>query len=306
MDNKRYHTLNFYNLSVFGEKAYKAVIDAGFTCPNKDGCKGKGGCIYCRDGSGYFTSRQDGDIYSSVSAQLAAEKERIYAKRPDSRIIAYFQSGTNTYAPIETLKQAYNAALDFGADGISIGTRADCLDDDVIKLLSELNIKTHLTVELGLQTIHDRTAQLINRCYNYDTFLEGYSRLKTAGIRTCLHIINGLPEEKKEDMLATAKTVGELKPDGIKIHLLHINSDTVLEKMYLDGSYTPMEKEDYIETVVRQLEYIPKTTVIERLTGDGDRRYLVAPLWSRDKISVLGGIDKRQRELDTWQGKLLE
>lgn len=152
-DNKRYHTLNYYNKSSFNSKVFKAVIDAGFTCPNKDGTKGTGGCIYCMGGSGYFTEKSDGEIYDSVKRQLAAEKERIYKKHPNSLITAYFQANTNTYAPVATLKEAYTAALDFGVHGISIGTRADCLPDDVIALLCDINSKTRLTVELGLQTI---------------------------------------------------------------------------------------------------------------------------------------------------------
>ena len=302
-DNKRYHTLNFYNNNHYGKRVMKAVIDAGFTCPNADGTKGVGGCIYCRDGSGYFTSRYSDNIYEDVTNQLEREKERIYKKYPNSPIIAYFQANTNTYAPLHVLEKAYNAALDFGVAGISIGTRADCLSDDIIVLLKAVAQKTDLTIELGLQTIHDKTAEIINRCYSYAEFLKGYEKLKTVGIRTCLHIINGLPGESHEDMINTAKTVGRLAPDGIKIHLLHINSGTALEKMYLEGKYIPMEKDEYIKTVAEQLLYIPQTTVIERLTGDGDRRYLVAPLWSRDKISVLGGIDKLMAELDIWQGK---
>ena len=303
LDNKRYHTLNFYNKNHFGKRVMKAVIDAGFTCPNADGTKGVGGCIYCRGGSGYFTARYSDNIYEDVTNQLKNEKERIYKKFPDSLIVAYFQANTNTYAPVSVLEKAYNAALDFGVAGISIGTRADCLSDEVTMLLERLAKKTELTVELGLQTIHDKTAELINRCYSYSEFLAGYEKLNKAGIRTCLHIITGLPGESYEDMIATAKEVGRLAPDGVKIHLLHINKDTVLEKMYLDGKYIPMEKEDYIKTVAEQLSYIPQTTVIERLTGDGDRRYLVAPLWSRDKISVLGGIDKYMAQFDIWQGK---
>ncbi|MBE6880506.1 MAG: TIGR01212 family radical SAM protein [Ruminococcaceae bacterium] len=303
LDNKRYHTLNFYNKNHFGKRVMKAVIDAGFTCPNADGTKGVGGCIYCRGGSGYFTARYSDNIYEDVTNQLKSERDRIYKKFPDSLIVAYFQANTNTYAPVSVLEKAYNAALDFGVAGISIGTRADCLSDEVTMLLERLAKKTELTVELGLQTIHDKTAELINRCYSYSEFLAGYEKLKKAGIRTCLHIINGLPGESYKDMIATAKEVGRLAPDGVKIHLLHINKDTVLEKMYLDGKYIPMEKEDYIKTVAEQLLYIPQTTVIERLTGDGDRRYLVAPLWSRDKISVLGGIDKYMAQFDIWQGK---
>lgn len=305
-DNKRYHTLSFYNKAIYGAKAYKAVIEAGFTCPNIDGTKGRGGCIYCRSGSGYFTQRLSGQLYDSVYGQLCAEKKRIYEKHPNSKIVAYFQSNTNTYAPIADLREAYRAALDFGADGISIGTRADCLGNDIMELLCSINEKTKLTVELGLQTVHDKTAQIINRCCGYDEFLQGYNRLKAAGIRICLHIINGLPQESAEDMLVTAKTVGTLNPDGIKIHLLHINRGTALEKLYDDGKYAPLEKDEYIDIVARQLEYIPQETVIERLTGDGDKRYLIAPLWSRDKISVLGGIDKLQRERESYQGKALE
>lgn len=239
-DNKRYHTLNYYNKSSFNSKVFKAVIDAGFTCPNKDGTKGTGGCIYCMGGSGYFTEKSDGEIYDSVKRQLAAEKERIYKKHPDSLITAYFQANTNTYAPVATLKEAYTAALDFGVHGISIGTRADCLPDDVIALLCDINSKTHLTVELGLQTIHDKSAQIINRCYTYDEFLEGYRKLQESGIRTCLHLIDGLPEESLSDMLETAKEVARLHPDAVKIHLLHINHGTALERLFLSGGYVPL------------------------------------------------------------------
>ncbi|MBR4305875.1 MAG: TIGR01212 family radical SAM protein, partial [Ruminiclostridium sp.] len=261
LDNKRYHTLNFYNKIHYGKRVMKAVIDAGFTCPNADGTKGVGGCIYCRDGSGYFTSRYSDNIYEDVTNQLISEKERIYKKFPDSPIIAYFQANTNTYAPVSILERAYNAAIDFGVAGISIGTRADCLSDEVIELLKRISPKTELTIELGLQTIHDKTAEIINRCYSYSEFLAGYEKLKKAGIRTCLHIINGLPGESYDDMIATAKEVGRLAPDGVKIHLLHINRDTALEKLYLDGNYTPLEKDEYIRTVVNQLLYIPKETV---------------------------------------------
>ena len=305
-DNKRYHTLSYHNSTVYGGKVYKAVVDAGFTCPNKDGTKGTGGCIYCSGGSGYFTSAHFGDIEQSVIRQIEAEKERIATKHPDSLIIAYFQANTNTYAPTETLKCAYYAALSCGVCGISIGTRADCLPDEVIELLAEIKGKTDLTVELGLQTIHDKTAEIINRCYSYDEFLEGYEKLKAKGIRTCIHIIDGLPGEDKEMMLSTAKEVARLHPDGVKIHLLHINKGTPLEKLYIEGKYTPMSREEYIDTVIAQLEYLPQDIVIERITGDADKCCLVAPLWSADKIAVLGGIDKEMKLRDTYQGKRAE
>lgn len=301
-DNKRYHTLNYYNKSSFNSKVFKAVIDAGFTCPNKDGTKGTGGCIYCMGGSGYFTEKSDGEIYDSVKRQLAAEKERIYKKHPDSLITAYFQANTNTYAPVATLKEAYTEALDFGVHGISIGTRADCLPDDVIALLCDINSKTRLTVELGLQTIHDKSAQIINRCYTYDEFLEGYRKLQESGIRTCLHLIDGLPEESLSDMLETAKEVARLHPDAVKIHLLHINHGTALERLFLSGGYVPLTRDEYIDIVISQLEYLPADIVIERITGDADKRCLVAPLWSADKIAVLGGIDRQMKLRDTYQG----
>ncbi len=294
--------MNYYNKTGFAGKVFKAVIDAGFSCPNKDGAKGTGGCIYCMSGSGYFTKKTDGEIYDSVKRQLTAEKKRIYKKHPDSLITAYFQANTNTYAPVATLKEAYTAALDFGVHGISIGTRADCLPDDVIALLSQINNRTHLTVELGLQTIHDKTAQIINRCYTYDEFLTGYRKLKNAGIRTCLHLIDGLPGETKADMLETAKEVARLHPDAVKIHLLHVNRSTALEQIYLSGNYSPLTRNEYIDIVISQLEYLPADIVIERITGDADKKYLVAPLWSADKIAVLGGIDRQMKLRDTYQG----
>lgn len=303
-DNKRYHTLNYYNKTVFSGKVFKAVIDAGFSCPNKDGTKGVGGCIYCMSGSGYFTEKTGGSIYDSVKCQLAAERERIYKKHPESFITAYFQANTNTYAPVETLRTAYTAALDFGVHGISIGTRADCLPDEVISLLSDINLRTHLTVELGLQTIHDTTAKIINRCYDYDEFLTGYKKLRNVGIRTCLHLIDGLPGETKEDMIDTAKEVARLHPDAVKIHLLHVNRDTALEQLYLSGKYTPLTRDEYIDIVISQLEYLPADMVIERITGDADKKYLVAPMWSADKIAVLGGIDRQMKLRDTYQGIL--
>lgn len=296
-DNKRYHTLNFHNRHTYGEKIFKAVIDAGFTCPNIDGTKGRGGCIFCDGGSGYFTA----DKCISVSEQFRLEKERIYKKYPDSKIIAYFQAHTNTYSDPTTLKNLYGEAIAAGAFGISVATRADCIDREKAELLSGLSVP--VTVELGLQTVNDNTATKINRCHTYAEFLDAYKLLREYGLRVCVHIINGLPDETEEMMLETAKKLGRLRPDGVKIHLLHVIENTALHSLYNNGEYTPMTKEAYIETVVKQLELLPPETVIERITGDGDKSKLVAPLWSADKISVLGGIDKLQKELDSWQGK---
>lgn len=299
-DNKRYHTLNYYFITNFGHKLYKAVIDCGLTCPNIDGNKGIGGCIFCDGGSGYFTN---GNL--SVTEQLESESQRIFRKNGKVPIIAYFQANTNTYAPVSRLKNLYNEALNFpDIAGISIGTRADCLSDDIIDLLCEINSRTHLTVELGMQTVHEPTIKLINRCCTHAEFIEGYYKLKEKNIRVCLHIINGLPYESTEMMIETARQTAVLRPDGIKIQMLHVIKGTELAEMYADGKISLLSREEYIDTVVRQLELIPPETVIERITGDGDKNKLVAPDWSRNKIAVLGGIDKELAVRDTYQGRL--
>lgn len=299
LDNKRYHTLNYHLINTFGEKVYKAVIDAGFTCPNIDGSVGFGGCSYCLSGAGEFTN----DASLSVTDQLKAEYERIAKKHKNPKLIAYFQAHTNTYAPVEMLKGKYQEALDFPyVSGLSIATRADCIDKKIADLLLEFSEKTYLTVELGLQTIHDKTE--FNRGYDYNRFLDAYKMLKERNIRVCVHIINGLLGETKEDMIKTAKTIGKLKPDAVKIHLLHILRGTAYEKEYIKGNLIPMTKDAYIDTVCRQLEFLPQETVIERITGDGNKETLIAPEWSLDKISVLGGIDKEMNARNTYQGIL--
>ena len=301
-DNKRYHSLSYEN-SRQGIKLYKAVIDAGLSCPNIDGTKGFGGCIFCDGGSGYFTASSA----VSIEQQLSNELLRIRRKTPNASAIAYFQAHSNTYAPASRLREMFETAISHeGIAGLSVATRADCLSDEILDLLTELNSRTRLTVELGLQTVFDKTAERINRCHSYAQFLEGYSSLKQRGIRVVVHIINGLPEEKPEMMLETARQLGQLRPDGVKIHLLHIISGTKLAELYQNGRYSPMSLEEYTDTVVRQLELLPMETVIERLTGDGDRKTLLAPQWSRDKIRVLGTIDKLMSLRDTFQGKLFE
>ena len=298
-DNKRYHTLHYHNKMTFGKKIFKAVIDAGFTCPNKDGKKGRGGCIFCDGGSGYFTK----ESAVPVSVQLESELERIKKKTPDASVIAYFQANTNTYADARTLRKIYLPVIDFkDVVGISIGTRADCLSEEILDFLEEISEKTYLTVELGMQSVHEKTIDFIKRGYMHKEFLKGYDALKKRNIRTCLHIINGLPFETYEDMLETARQTAVLSPDAVKIQLLHVIRGTYLEKLYNENVFETMTMEDYIKTVVRQLEYLPPTTVIERITGDGDKNKLVAPMWSTNKIAVLGGIDKMQAELNSWQG----
>lgn len=297
MDNKRYHTLHYYNLYRYGGKVYKASLDGGCTCPNRDGTCGSVGCIYCEGGSHYFTGPGD------IRQQMERELLRIRKKQPEARVIPYFQAGTNTYGELQRLKSAWQEALSFPeAVGISIATRADCLGAPVLEALEELRDRTDLTVELGLQTVHDCTAERIGRGHDFRTFLEGYQELKDRHIRVCVHLINGLPGESEAMMLETAQQVGALRPDGVKIHLLHVAEGTPLGELWKQGRYVPMEKTDYIRIVTQQLTYFPPETVIERLTGDGDRNKLLAPLWSRDKISVLGGIDREMKTRNLMQG----
>lgn len=298
-DNKRYHTLNYYNRHRYGFKVYKAVIEAGFSCPNIDGSKGIGGCIFCDGGSGYFTNPT-----LSIENQIKSELERIHRKIPDSKAVAYFQANTNTYATVEKLRKLFEIPLKFNdICGISIGTRADCLSDDITEYLKELNSRTNLTVELGLQSVHDKTLEYINRGYSHNEFLEGYYRLKENNIRVCLHIINGLPCENYDMMIETARQVGEMSPDAVKIQMLHIINGTRLADIYSENNFSMLSMQEYINITVRQLELLPPETVIERITGDGNRKKLIAPLWSANKIAVLGGIDKRLAELDSFQGK---
>lgn len=299
-DNKRYHTLAYHNRHTYGCRVFKAAVDARFTCPNIDGTCGSGGCIFCDGGSGYFTAESS----VSVTEQIQRERARILAKCPSAKIIAYFQAHSNTYAAPERLSALYREAISCGVSGLAVATRADCIDDSVAQLLAQLSSELPVTVELGLQSAHDSTARLINRGHSFGAFLRGYSLVKQAGLRVCVHIINGLPSETPEMMLETARELARLAPDGVKIHLLHVINGTRLCDMYEQGLYTPLEKDEYVDITVRQLEVLPPQTVIERITGDGDKSKLAAPLWSMDKISVLGGIDKRMAQLDTWQGRL--
>lgn len=297
LDHKRYHTLHAYYMHTFGSKVYKASLDVGCTCPNRDGTVGNGGCIFCDSGSRYFAGS------GTVSEQLEAERMRIHKKRPDAKLIAYFQAGTNTYGELAQLKRRWYDALAYpDVVGISIATRADCLGGAALDALEELHHKTHLTVELGLQTIYDETAERIGRGHSFSCFLKGYELLQSRGIRTCIHLIDGLPGETREMMLETARQVGKLQPGGVKLHLLHVNKGTPMETLWRNGQYVPLTKEAYVELITEQLRYFPPETVIERLTGDGDKRVLVAPLWSRDKISVLGAIDQRMAAYQITQG----
>ena len=301
-ENKRYHTLAFENKKR-GYKLYKAVVDAGFTCPNIDGSRGRGGCLFCSGGSGYFTAPP----HTPIARQLAAELQRLRRKDPRARVVAYFQAHTNTYAAPELLRRSFDQALACeGVCGLSIATRPDALPEAVLALLDELNRRTLLTVELGLQTIHETTAQRINRCYALAEFEAACSALKARSIRICVHLINGLPGETEDMMLQSAAYLGRLRPEGVKIQMLHVIRGTGLEQLYASGQYQPMPLEDYVNLVCRQLELLAPETVIERLTGDGDKRTLIAPLWTTDKLRVLGSIDQTLARWNTWQGRRLQ
>ena len=301
--NKRYHTYDYWLKTTFGGKCAKIPLDAGFSCPNLDGICGLGGCIYCSGrGSGDFAEPSALPLREQYDRQRALLAE----KWPTDRCIPYFQARTNTYAPTERLRGMFHEALTWpGVVGLNIATRADCLPEDVVELLAELSERTVLTVELGLQTVHDATAALINRGHTYADFLDGYTRLRRGAQKalTCIHLIFGLPGEDEEAMLDTARQVAALRPDQVKIHLLHVLRGTVLGEMYAAGKYTPMEKDAYVETVVKALELLPPETVIARLTGDGAGEDLLAPVWSRRKREVLNGIDRLLVAQDTWQGK---
>ncbi|MBQ5989493.1 MAG: TIGR01212 family radical SAM protein [Oscillospiraceae bacterium] len=300
-DNKRYYTQNRFLRETFGEKVVKLSLNAGFTCPNRDGTCGTGGCIYC---SPMLSGDFSGNSGSSLTDQMKEQIALLSEKWKSSSYIAYFQAGTNTYAPVEKLSALFSEALAFpGTKGLTVATRADCLPDDVLKLLGDLSEQTFLTVELGLQTIHDKTAELINRGHTFGIFLESFEKLKSMGIRTCIHIINGLPGETRKMMLETAERVSGLHPGCIKIHMLHITKGTNLSEMYRTAPFPLLSKEEYISLVCDQIELTTPDIVIERVTGDGDKRILEAPLWTCDKRSVLNGIDKELKRRDSFQGK---
>ena len=304
--NKRYYTYDYYLRKTFGGKCAKIPLNAGFSCPNVDGRCGVGGCIYCSpSGSGDFTESQS----LSVAEQFEIMKGKMSSKWDVPRYIPYFQARTNTYAPLPVLKEKFEAALSFeGVVGLNIATRADCLEDDVVEYLASLAERTCLTVELGLQTVHDKTAFLINRGHTFEAFLVGYNKLRSKSdkINICVHLIFGLPEEDDEMMLGSVRELARLKPNLVKIHLLHVLKNTELARIYERGDYVPLEKERYCRLVAEALQYLPSDTVVERVTGDGMKDDLLAPLWSLKKVSVINDIDKYMFQNDLWQGKLFE
>lgn len=298
--NKRYHTQNYYLRKRFGKKVIKVSLNGGFTCPNKDGTKGKGGCTYCSElGSGDF----GGNPCKSVREQFEDVRTALSEKWPDALYIPYFQAGTNTYAPVEHLQGLFEEALSIeNTVGLAVSTRPDCISDEAADYLAELSQRTYLTVELGLQTVHDITAKKINRCHTYADFLSGYEKLHSRGINVCVHIINGLPGENREMMLETVRRISQLDLHSIKIHLLHIIRGTAIAAQLEAGEFEPMSYDDYINIVCDQLELLSPEVVVQRITGDGDRKTLIAPLWSLDKKRVMNGIDKELLRRNSFQG----
>jgi len=298
--NKRYHTFDYYMKHRFGGKCARIALDAGFSCPNKDGAKSHGGCIFCYGGS------SGAAVADTLREQYEKGVEIMRRKWQVERFVPYLQANTNTYAPLDILRAVYGEAAGFeGAVMLAIATRADCLGNEVVELLKETSKRIPLIVELGLQSVYDETAAKINRGHTYAEFLDGYNRLRAAGgdIKICVHLINGLPGETEEMMINSAKNVALLEPDMVKLHSLHVLEDTELCRMYENGEYIPMEREKYIETVCDQLEYFPPETVIARITGDAPENLLCAPDWCRRKTAVSNDIDKLLLKRDTYQGK---
>lgn len=290
----KYYSLNNYLRDTFGCKVYKLSLNGGFTCPNRDGTIDTRGCIFCsKGGSGDFAESP----LLSISEQIEAGKKRVENKIKDGKYIAYFQAFTNTYAPVEVLRQKFTEAMESeDIVALSVATRPDCLGDDVLKLLAELNKIKPVFVELGLQTIHQKTADYIRRGYTLEVYDEAVKNLKSIGINTVVHIIIGLPGESKDDILETVHYVCKSGIDGIKLQLLHVIKGTDLEKDYNSGKFTLPSLDEYIDIIKSCVEIIPEGVVIHRLTGDGAKKDLVAPLWSADKKNVLNKINKALNE----------
>lgn len=299
--DKRYHTLNYHLKKMFGQKIFKISLDGGFTCPNRDGTLAKGGCYFCSaNGSGDFA----GNRADRISDQFENIKKVMHRKWTHGKYIAYFQAFTNTYAPMGILSNLYEEAINQpGVVGLAIATRPDCIDDDVIGLLAEFNQKTYLWLEVGLQTVHEKSSRAMNLQYNYETFLTVLEKLQNNGIETCTHIILGLPGESPEDMMITAKSIAKLPIQGLKIHLLHLMRGTPLAKIYAKNPFPLLTQEEYVGLVVDILEILPPEIVIHRLTGDSPRDLLIGPQWSLNKWQVLNSIDNLLISRNTWQGK---
>lgn len=303
-NNKRYHTLDYYYKKKFQSKVFKVSLNAGFSCPNIDGTVGVGGCIYCSSlGSGDFAGNKEDELL----IQFEKVKAMLLKKWKEAKYIGYFQAHTNTYAEVEVLKEKYEKILNQeNVIGLNIATRPDAISEECLEYLKELNKKTYLTIELGLQTIHDKTSKIINRCHSLSCFEEMVKKLRKENIDVVVHIINGLPYETKEEMIETVKYLNKLDIQGIKIHMLHILKNTALEKLYEKEKFPVLTKEEYIDIVIEQLENLRPEIVIHRITGDPKIEELIEPTWLIKKFCVLNDIDKEMVKRNTYQGKKIK
>lgn len=301
LKDMKIYTLNQYLQDTFGQKLYKIALDGGFTCPNRDGTIDTRGCIFCSGaGSGEFA----GDRAMSITRQIEEGKNRVAGKIKDGRYIAYFQAFTNTYAPVERLRALYMEAISHQDIAVlSVATRPDCLPDEVLDLLCECSQIKPVWVELGLQTIHAATAKYIRRGYPLSVYDDAVNRLKARGLEVIVHVMLGLPGETRQDMLDTVSYVGKSLADGIKLQLLHVIRGTDLERDYLEGKFETLTLESYVELVADCIALLPESIVIHRMTGDGDKRTLVAPMWSADKKRVLNAIHRVVLQRDRNEGE---
>lgn len=302
LDNKRYHTYNYYLKNKYHQKVAKVALNADFTCPNRDGTKGYGGCIFCSSsGSGDYA----GNVHDHLEKQFQTISQIMKRKWPECAYIAYFQANTNTYGPLDKIKKMIQPFLEKeDVKGIALATRPDCLSEEIVRYLSEVNQTKDVYIELGLQTIHDQTSKLINRGHTYQEFLDGLALCRQYNLEVCVHIINGLPFETKEMMIETAKILGQLDIQALKIHMLFVVKNTKLQQMYENHEFEMLPRQEYIDIVVEQLRYINPEIVLERLTGDGKIDDLIAPMWSIKKVTILNDIDKQMKERDIYQGDL--
>ena len=299
-NGKPYHSFDYMLKERFSCKIYKTALNGGMTCPKGDGTLGERGCIFCsQGGSGDFA----GDRRDSITEQINKQAEKLAQKRNASAFIAYFQAYTNTYAPLPYLRALFTEAMALpDVCALSVATRPDCLPPETIALLNELSQKKPVWIELGLQTIHEKTAEFIRRGYSLDVFEDAYGRLKAAGIPVIIHVILGLPGETREDMLKTVRYLAGKRVDGIKLQLLHVLKGTDLFPLYESGAFRTLEMDEYFALAGDCLKLLPPETVVHRLTGDGPKRLLAAPLWSADKKKVLNGLHRYLKENGIFQG----
>lgn len=300
-NGKKYHSLNYFLRNKFGKKIFKISLDAGFSCPNRDGKVSKGGCVFCSErGSGDFAGNRN----FSITKQFEDIKEMMSKKWKDGKYIAYFQAYTNTYADVETLRAKYEEAISQeDVVALAIATRPDCFNKEIFDLIEEYSNRIYTWVELGLQSSKDETAKLINRGYKLEVFENTVRELRSRNIDVVAHIIFGLPKETREDMINTVKYVAKSGIQGVKLHLLHVMKNTPLERMYEKNMLEFMTQEEYIDLICESITLFPQDMVIHRLTGDAPRNLLVGPMWSLKKWEILNAIDKKLQDEDLYQGK---